>query len=110
MNGETLPLPPVDAEQHAADLAILEADPRTAGQANRPARLVARVLCEGRLLALLAVGCGSVYWLAEQVDGDVLGALAALVAAGKIVRLSEAMSHGRPAPALDVYGIAKGAR
>lgn len=34
--------------QHARDLEILERDPRTAGSANRPTRLVRRVLNDHR--------------------------------------------------------------
>jgi hypothetical protein len=50
---EAIPLPTEadglsasEVEQHAKDLAALEADPRTAGKANRPAWLVRRVLGE----------------------------------------------------------------
>ncbi len=42
-----IPAPTTSAEDAAnwtRDLAILEADPRTAGKANRPAALVAKVL------------------------------------------------------------------
>lgn len=49
--GEALPLPteadgftPAELARHAEDLRVLAADPRTAGPANRPARLVRRVL------------------------------------------------------------------
>ncbi|HEX7604971.1 MAG TPA: hypothetical protein VF316_25310 [Polyangiaceae bacterium] len=47
---EEIPMPadPTAAAERAAHLRILDADPRTAGSANRPSWLVARVLREAR--------------------------------------------------------------
>lgn len=48
-DAEPIPAPPdaTEAADWRRDLAILDADPRTAGRANRPAWLVERVLADG---------------------------------------------------------------
>lgn len=49
---QSIPMPstnvltPAEIAEYKRDMAILDADPRTAGSANRPAWLVKRVLAE----------------------------------------------------------------
>lgn len=45
---EKIPPPPTNADQWRRDLEILDADPRTAGNADRPQWLVDRVLADAR--------------------------------------------------------------